>query len=118
MSGLEHRSDPLATRQKFLQRLANNGGVALLVLLASLAAGSAGYHFTEDIPWIDAVLNAAMILTGMGPVAVLHTTTGKLFATVFALYSGVVFLLVAGLLMSPFLHRVLHRLHLQAPEDG
>lgn len=118
MFGWEHRSDPLATRQRFFKRLANHGGVALVVLLASLGAGASGYHFTEGIPWLDAVLNAAMILTGMGPVTVLQTSAGKLFATVYALYSGVVFLLVAGLLMSPFLHRVLHRFHLEAQDEA
>jgi len=117
MLSLEHRTAPLASRRRFFKRLANNGGVALAVLLVSLFVGASGYHFTEGIPWLDAVLNAAMILTGMGPVTVLRTSAGKLFATGYALYSGVVFLLVAGLLMSPFLHRVLHRLHLE-DQDG
>jgi hypothetical protein len=88
------------------------------VVALSLAAGAIGYHVTEGIPWLDALLNAAMILTGMGPVAVLHETAGKLFATAYALYSGVVFLVVAGLLTGPFLHRLLHRFHLDAGDES
>lgn len=117
MFGFEHRSESLASRQRFLNRVATHGGAAVLVVALSLGTGTAGYHVTEGIPWLDALLNAAMILTGMGPVAVLQTTAGKLFATGYALYSGVVFLLVAGLLTAPFLHRLLHRLHLDASDD-
>ncbi len=117
MARFEHRSQPLANRRRFFHRLAVHGGAALLVVGLSLMVGAAGYHFTAGLAWLDALLNAAMILTGMGPVDPIHTTAGKLFATAYALYSGVVFLVVAGLLMAPFVHRLLHRLHLDVEGD-
>jgi hypothetical protein len=108
----EHRTEPLLTRAQFAVRLLNHGGVAALLVGLSLAAGTVGYHVTAGLLWLDALLNAAMILTGMGPVAPLQSVAAKLFATVYALYSGVVFLAVAGLMFAPVVHRILHRLHL------
>ena len=75
--------------------------------------GATGYHFAARLPWLDALLNAAMILAGMGPVDQLTTSEAKLFATLYALYSGLVFLVVAGILLGPVIHRVLHRFHLE-----
>lgn len=82
-----------------------------------MIAGSMGYHFTEGMSWLDAFLNASMILTGMGPVSELKTSSGKFFASCFALYSGIVFLVVTSIVLAPFIHRLLHRLHLDADRD-
>ena len=84
---------------------------ALTLLALALALGTAGYHYIADLGWIDAVLNASMILTGMGPVAVLVTDAAKLFAAAYALFSGVVFLTVTGIALAPVVHRVLHKFH-------
>lgn len=84
-------------------------------MLAALGLGVAGYHFTEHMPWIDALVNAAMILGGMGPVDSLHTTSGKLFASFYALFSGLVFITTAGILLAPAMHRMMHRFHWDKP---
>ncbi len=88
-----------------------------VVVAFSLFIGSAGYHFLGDLPWIDSLLNASMILSGMGPVDPLKTTAAKLFATFYALYSGVAFLSIVAILMTPLLHRFLHTFHLEVSED-
>jgi hypothetical protein len=98
-------------RGQFLRRVTRHGGVSALIILLSLGIGTAGYHAFGDLPWIDALLNASMILTGMGPVNTLSTDAAKLFASLYALYSGIVFLAATGVLVAPFLHRVLHRMH-------
>jgi hypothetical protein len=103
----------LPSRAIFIRRLGANAAIAALIVLLSLAIGAAGYHWTEHLPWIDAVLNASMILTGMGPVDTLHTEAGKLFASAYALFSGVVFLTMIAVLFAPLLHRFLHRFHLE-----
>jgi len=112
----EQSTQPLLSRRAFLARLALHGAAALGLIFGSLALGAVGYHATEGLPWLDAVLNAAMILTGMGPVNPLHTVSGKLFAICYALFSGVAFLAVAGLLVAPIGHRILHTLHLDDDE--
>ena len=109
----EHHRQPLLPRGAFLWRVALNGAVAFLIILGSLVIGMVGYHISEDLAWIDAFVNAAMILGGMGPVNELHTTAGKLFAGFYALYAGLVFLLIAGVLFAPIIHRFLHRFHLE-----
>jgi hypothetical protein len=107
----ERASEPLASRATYHARLRRSVIASAALVLMSLAVGTAGYHGLEHLPWIDALLNAAMILGGMGPVATLTTTGGKLFATVYALYSGVVLLLTAGIVIAPVVHRLLHRFH-------
>lgn len=109
----EHHKQPLLPSRKFLGRLLKHWMVAGVVLLFSLAVGIAGYRATEGIPWLDALLNASMLLGGMGPVDRLHTEAGKLFASFYALYAGVVFLVVAGIMVAPVAHRILHRLHME-----
>jgi len=109
----EHRHDPLIPRELYLRRLARNGGIASAMVFAVLFLGVSGYHWIEGIPWVDAILNAAMILGGMGPVAELRTTAGKLFAAGYALFSGLFFIAVAGILFVPVVHRFLHRFHLE-----
>ena len=87
-------------------------GLALVIVTGALSIGVAGYHFIAGLPWIDALLNASMILTGMGPVDVLRSNAAKIFASLYALFSGVVFISLMGLLLSPIAHRVLHKFHL------
>lgn len=110
----EHHHEPLISRELFLRRIARSGGMAFAVVLAALFLGVSGYHWIEGLPWVDSILNAAMILGGMGPVAELHTTAGKLFAAAYALFSGLMFIVVAGLLFAPVIHRFLHKFHLEA----
>lgn len=108
----ERQCDPLLPKPDFVRRVLLHGMLGLVLLVASLAFGVAGYMLLEDMALVDAVLNAAMILGGMGPVATLATPAGKYFASFYALFSGVVFLVVAGVLVAPFAHRLLHRFHL------
>jgi hypothetical protein len=109
----EHHHEPLISREMYLRRIVRSGGLAFAAVLAALFLGVSGYHWIEGIPWVDSVLNAAMILGGMGPVAELHTTAGKLFAAGYALFSGLMFIVVAGLLFAPVIHRFLHKFHLE-----
>ena len=95
-----------------------HGGFAALVIGVSLAIGTAGYHWLAEFPWLDAFLNASMLLGGMGPVGELATTSGKLFAALFAIYCGVVFLALAAILVTPVFHRVLHRFHWEQEEKS
>src|SRR5262245_38100970 len=108
----EHRSQPMLSRQAFLQRMARHGGYAALVVAGSLVIGTVGFHYTAGQTTIDAFLNSAMLLGGMGPVGEIHSTAGKLFASGFALYAGLVFIVVATLLSAPLLHRLIHKFHL------
>ncbi len=110
----EHYRAPLLPRRAFLARLARSGILAGGLVAAALGVGVLGYHGFERLPWVDSLLNASMILTGMGPVATLHTTGGKLFASAYALFSGIVFLSSAAVLLAPVVHRFLHRFHLDA----
>jgi hypothetical protein len=108
----EHHKQRLASRKTFVRRLALNGAIGAAILLLSLGFGVLGYHFFEGLSWIDALLNASMILGGMGPVNPLRTAAGKIFASFYALYSGVVLLASVGVLIAPIFHRFLHRFHL------
>ena len=112
----EHRSQPLLPRHLYIRRLLRHGLLAVLVIFISLFIGVAGYHFTEGLPWLDSLLNASMILGGMGPVNDLYTIEGKLFASFYALFAGIVFLAVAAIIIAPIAHRFLHRLHLEEKE--
>lgn len=108
----EHFSEPVLPRRQFLLRLGRHGGVAMLFLAFSMFLGIVGYHVVARLAWIDAFLNASMILTGMGPVSPMADAASKLFAGLYALYSGIAFLTAMGVLFAPILHRVLHRFHL------
>jgi hypothetical protein len=108
----EHRKQPLAKKSVFAKRLALNGLIGLFLLFFSLGIGMIGYHFLENLSWIDSLLNASMILGGMGPVNPLQTNAGKIFASFYALYSGVVLLASVGILATPIFHRFLHHFHL------
>lgn len=107
----EHHRQPLLSRGKFALRLLRHMLAASGLLAVSLAIGIFGYRTTENMAWLDALLNASMILGGMGPVNVLSTPGGKLFASFYALFSGVIFLVIAGILIAPVAHRILHRFH-------
>ena len=113
----EHRAQPLVPRAKFILRLLRRAMIAGGIIGASLGLGAIGYHVTEGFDWIDSILNAAMILTGMGPVNPVHTTAGKLFATFYALFSGIVFLTTAALVLGPVLHRFIHRFHWEGADE-
>jgi hypothetical protein len=103
----------LISRREFASRYVRWGFVAIPILLGSLALGICGYHYIEGIPWVDSLLNASMILGGMGPVDSLHTTAGKLFASFYALYSGLLLISLAGLMLAPVVHRLLHKFHIE-----
>ncbi len=103
----------MASRARFARRLARNFAAASLLILLSLLAGMCGYHWLENMEWIDAFVNAAMILSGMGPLGPLQTWGGKLFAGLYALYSGLTVIVAAGVMLAPVVHRVLHRFHVQ-----
>jgi hypothetical protein len=115
----EHRSEPLLSNAAFVRRVLKHVGLAVVIVLASLFAGAAGYRASEHWPWIDATLNAAMILGGMGPVDAVRSDGGKIFATVYALYSGLVVIGLIAVLLLPFMHRLMHKFHLEldAPDE-
>ena len=108
---------PLLSRAKFAARLAKNAVLGLGLIAVSLAIGVVGYHATAGLGWMDALLNASMILTGMGPVDELRTDGAKLFASLYALFSGVAFLTIVAVLMAPLVHRFLHRFHLELADQ-
>lgn len=107
----ESRKQHPIAGQLFARRLMLHLGVAAVLIVTSLAIGMVGYRGFEHLAWIDAFLNAAMLLGGMGPVDPPHTEAGKLFAGCYALYAGLMFIITAGLLFTPVLHRLMHRFH-------
>jgi len=113
----EHRRQKLLSRPAFVRRLTRHGVWALWLVLGSLFFGTVGFHLMSRQSWIDAVLNSAMLLGGMGPVGDMGPASGKIFAALYALYAGLVFLIVAGLLFAPVFHRMLHRFHLDTGDD-
>ena len=114
----EKKDEPLLPPKAFIFRMSRSFGAALVIVAVSLLIGSVGYHHFGDLPWIDALLNAAMILTGMGPVDSMSSTAGKLFATFYALYSGIAFLTMMAVVLAPLIHRLLHKFHLDDENDG
>jgi hypothetical protein len=108
----ESKKQPVLPRQKFVRRLTSHLGAACALLIASLGLGMIGYVNLEHLPLVDAFLNAAMLLGGMGPVDPPKTEAGKLFAGFYALYAGLVFIVTAALVFTPMLHRLLHKFHL------
>jgi hypothetical protein len=117
---LERRGEPLAPRLLFARRLAVNVGIALGLILLSLVVGMAGYHYLEGASWLDASDQTAMIVGGMGPYSEPKTSGGKLFAGLFALYSGLLLIGVTVFILTPLFHRVMHAFHLPdgADESG
>ena len=108
----EHRSAPLLPRQAFIARVAGYVLAATTLVGAALGMGVLGYHFLAGLPWIDALVNASMILGGMGPVDRVENQAGKLFASFYALFSGLLFIGAASLVLAPFMHRIMHKLHI------
>lgn len=114
----ERKGEKLLPFPRFLGRVGFSLLLALGLATVALLLGTLGYHFIADLEWIDAELNAAMILTGMGPVDPLTTTASKVFASVYALFSGFMFLTSVGIVLSPVFHRVVHRFHLDDGADN
>ena len=108
----ESRKKPLLPRPAFYARVARSLALAFAIVLVSLGIGMAGYHGFEKLSWLDAFLNAAMILSGMGPVAPIQTTGGKLFAGCYALFSGLALITTIAVVFAPLFHRFLHKFHL------
>ena len=113
----EHHKQPLLPKQEFIKRVKRFTIFAFLLVAVSWLIGILGYKILEAMPWVDSILNSAMILGGMGPVDQLHTTAGKLFASFYALFSGIVFLVSVAVLLAPIIHRLMHQFHLQNEEN-
>jgi hypothetical protein len=107
----EHLRQPPIPRARFLRRLGAHVAIGLAFLAVSLLIGMMGYRGFEHLPWVDAFLNAAMLMGGMGPVDTPHSSGGKLFAGIYALYAGLGVIVTAGLMFTPVLHRLMHRFH-------
>jgi hypothetical protein len=113
----ERKSQPLMPIPLFLIRLAKHFLVSFALFVFSLGIGVFGYHKFVGLTWIDSFLNASMILGGMGPVNQIQTDVGKIFAAIYALFAGLIFVAAASIIIAPIAHRILHRLHIQEIED-
>jgi len=109
----EHNTKPLLPRKEYYQRIARNAFFGGLLIVLALGIGMIGYHGFEKLPWVDAFVNAAMILSGMGPVSTLQTDAGKIFAGCYALFSGLTLVAILGIIFAPVVHRALHKFHLE-----
>ena len=109
----ERKNHRLLPRKHFAKRVLLHVVVAFAAAALALALGMAGYHYLDRLDWVDSFLNASMILGGMGPVSPLNTVAAKVFAGLYALFSGVVFIVVAGVTVAPFVHRLLHHFHIE-----
>lgn len=109
---------PLLPRHKFYARMRTHSLLSVVVLGGSMLIGMVGYHFLEDLGWIDSYVNAAMILSGMGPLDPIKTTAGKIFAGTYSLFSGVIFLTTVGFFLMPAIHRFLHKCHLESAREA
>ena len=107
----EHHKQPLISRKAFAKRVLKSLVLSTTLIVVSLLVGIIGYRMTEGMDWIDSLLNASMILSGMGPAATLQTSGGKLFASFYALFSGIIFISSAGVIVAPIFHRITHSFH-------
>jgi hypothetical protein len=107
----------LLPQKQFIRRVVNYSLLSIGTITVSLLIGILGYHFLEGLSWIDSLVNASMLLGGMGPVNQLHTTAGKIFASFYALFSGMVLLVAVSILIAPIFHRFLHHFHLEIGDD-
>jgi len=114
----ERRIEALASRETFHRRVVTSGSVAGALVVVSLLIGIAGYAGLEHLDFVDAFLNAAMILSGMGPLHSPQTTTGKLFAGIYALYSGFAVIAITAIAIAPVVHRIFHRFHIEESEEA
>ena len=112
----EHRRQPILPRPRFVKRVVLHVSMALFTVVIALAIGTIGYHSLARLGWVDAILNASMILGGMGPIDPLPTTAAKLFAAAYALFSGLLFIGILGVVLAPFAHRLMHTLHVDSSE--
>ena len=112
----EHRCERLAPLSVFVRRWAKYIAISVLMVACGLGLGVAGYHWIAGMNWVDSLLNASMILGGMGPVDQLPTRDAKLFASFYALFSGILFILLMGVVLAPPVHRMLHKFHLDEKE--
>ena len=108
----ERRTDQLAPVSIYVQRIAVSLAIAFVLILIALSVGIAGYHLIAGFNWVDSLLEASMILGGMGPVRELPSDTAKVFASVYALFSGIIFIALMGIILSPLAHRVMHKFHI------
>jgi hypothetical protein len=113
----ERRGQPIASRRKFLVRMTIAIGLWFLLTVIGLAIGIAGYAAFEGMSFVDAYVNAAMILSGMGPLGELKTTAGKVFAGTYAIFSGLIIVIATGFVLAPIFHRILHRFHVETTKD-
>ena len=113
----ETRRQPVASRRKFFVRMSIAIGLWIVLTVLGLAIGIAGYAAFEGMSFVDAYVNAAMILSGMGPLGELKTTAGKVFAGSYAILSGLIIVIATGFVLAPIFHRVLHRFHVEAREE-
>jgi hypothetical protein len=113
----EHKSDRLLSRPAFYRRLALSFAFSCVVVFGTLFMGVCGYHYLEGLAWIDALVNASMLLGGMGPVDPVHSVGGKLFASFYALFCGLVLIAAVGILFAPIAHRFLHKFHLEMEDE-
>ncbi|MBX9890678.1 MAG: hypothetical protein K2Y12_00010 [Chitinophagaceae bacterium] len=109
----EHKKQPLASRNTFYNRVLTNMIWSMLLIIICLLIGVLGYHYTANIDWLDALHNASMILSGMGPVVEITTVAGKWFSSFYALFSGIMFITNIGILLAPAAHRFFHKLHVE-----
>ena len=109
----ENPSPKLLPRRKFYHRLRRSFASGLILIGFSMAVGMTGYHFIGGLAWIDAFLDSAMILSGMGPLSPLHSDAAKLFAGFYAIYCGLALITIAAVILSPVIHRALHKFHLE-----
>jgi hypothetical protein len=112
----ERRTKHLLPQREFYKRVVRHTAMGVMVIVVSLGIGMTGYHVFENLPWIDAFVNAAMILSGMGPVATLQTDAGKIFAGCYAIFSGLALIAILGIIFAPVIHRALHKFHLEDKE--
>lgn len=113
MNPTDHRRQQPLTTRHFVRHMVRQAGYGGIVVAGSVAIGTIGYHLSAGFSWIDSFLNACMLLGGMGPVGELPNDASKVFASLFALYSGLAFLILAGLMLAPVFHRVLHKFHME-----
>ena len=109
----EHKKEQLAPVHVFYKRILRNIILAFIIITACLIIGTLGYHYSDNIPWLDAMHNASMILSGMGPVVIIKSVAGKWFSSFYALFSGVVFITNMGIILAPAIHRLFHRMHVE-----
>jgi hypothetical protein len=109
----EHKKKPIISQGDFVRRQIKYALYTTILVVISLLIGMIGYHYSAGLSWLDSLYNSSMILTGMGPVNILNNDSAKWFASFYALYSGVAFLTMAGVLLAPMIHRILHILHVE-----